>query len=124
MDWINTNDFDSEWSGDPACQDYHYLADVDFFKGADAAWSHHHLIVSNGRQWRVYVYIGKCDVGGKGGATSGASCCAFCSQAADCHAFTYLQGMCFLKSCEIHDDKFTGLHQVGMPGAVTGWKIK
>jgi len=72
--WIDTNDAEAEWKAEEACNSFVPQRDVDLFKGV-------------------------CDLSSKGGATSPASCCAFCAKKPGCRAFTYYSSVCFLKSC-------------------------
>ena len=72
--WIDTNDAEAEWKAEEACNSFVPHRDVDLFKGI-------------------------CDLSSKGGATSPASCCAFCAKKPGCRAFTYYSSVCFLKSC-------------------------
>ena len=75
--WIDTNDVEAEWAAESACQAFTTKAsDVDLYKGM-------------------------CDLKSKGGATSAASCCAFCLKQKSCKAFTFYSSVCFLKSCTV-----------------------
>lgn len=89
--WIDTNDAAAEWKAEPACNLYAAKSDVDMFKGM-------------------------CDIKNQGGATSAASCCAFCEKNPSCRAFTFYSSVCFLKSCS------ESTRQASLPGAVSAFK--
>jgi len=86
--WIDTNDAEAEWKAEEACKPFTPKADVDMFKGV-------------------------CDLKSQGGATSAASCCAFCQKRPGCKAFTFYSSVCFLKSCSV------GSRVAALPGAVS-----
>jgi len=89
--WIDTNDAAAEWKAETACNLYTAKPDVDMFKGM-------------------------CDIKNQGGATSAASCCAFCEKKPSCRAFTFYSSVCFLKSCS------ESTRQASLPGAVSAFK--
>eukprot|EP00981_Chlorochromonas_danica_P004010 scaffold760_cov178-Ochromonas_danica.AAC.12 len=63
---------------------------------------------------------GKCDLTGRGGATSAASCCKICNGNPGCQSFTFLAGTCFLKTCAVHNTR----GGMKMTSAISGWKIQ
>ena len=80
VDWINTDDPESEWKVTSSCNRFDATWDIDLFNGI-------------------------CDLSMHGGATSPASCCHFCLDTDGCKSFTYSNGKCFLKSCSKSDGK-------------------
>eukprot|EP01036_Dinobryon_divergens_P032489 gene32489-42093_t len=74
VDWVDTGDLSAEWAAESACDSFHMKKDWDMFKGV-------------------------CDITVMGGATSAAACCPHCEGREDCKAFTFANGLCYLKSC-------------------------
>lgn len=73
--WIDTNDVEAEWAAETACNVFVVKkTDIDLYKGV-------------------------CDMKSQGGATSAASCCAFCQKKPGCKSFTFFSSVCYLKSC-------------------------
>ena len=56
----------------------------------------------------------------RGGATSAASCCSFCSTTPKCKAFTYLSGTCHMKNC---NDVTLNSNGMVVEGSVSGFSI-
>ena len=71
----------------------------------------------------IVLYIlslGRCDLKMRGGATSAASCCSFCSTTPKCRAFTYLSGTCHMKNC---NDVTLNSNGMAVEGSVSGFSI-
>ena len=64
--------------------------------------------------------LGRCDLKMRGGATSAASCCSFCSTTPKCKAFTYLSGTCHMKNC---NDVTLNSNGMVVEGSVSGFSI-
>ena len=94
VDWVKVGDADAEWAYESSCAKFEHKAGVDFF----------------GK---------RCDLKMKGGATSSASCCKFCSETVSCSAFTYFSSVCFLKTCKGPEGAVSG--DSNLAGAVSGW---
>eukprot|EP01038_Epipyxis_sp_PR26KG_P008082 gene8082-10949_t len=85
VDWIDTNDFLSQWKNEPDCRKYDFKENKDLFKGV-------------------------CDIKMRGGATGAYSCCKYCNDVDGCQAFTYFSSVCYLKKCSkpITDNALAG----------------